>query len=189
MNTNNKKTTINTEEEGSKEEVLHTAVNESSCGGSIFSFKWGPFIIIGIIIISLMSFMTSKYLLRLQINNTLSEQRHYAADMYISSVKDKILLPVNDVVQLFGYVDKINRLNCMSMYSAALVGWKYQLFGPSIFNSTLPGLENKFNKLVVYAAIAKSLAPETITIFADSMDVSFQRNANEFEQSYNVYER
>ena len=80
----------------------------------------------------------------------------------------------NETHQIFSYSDKISKLGCVSIETALLAGWKYQLLGPSMqFNSL--GVRNN-DKLLVFGQIARDLPPDTVIFFVDAFDVIFQDN-------------
>ena len=86
-------------------------------------------------------------------------------------MKDVIFPLKEDKVQLFAYVNAIDKETCLSMYSAAIAGWDYQLVGPKSFNHSLFDADIRMNKMIAIAAVSRTLPDDTIMIFVDSMDV------------------
>jgi hypothetical protein len=92
--------------------------------------------------------------------------------------------PLSDHVQLFAFSDKINENVCVSIESALLSGWKYQLIGPTVsFLKKAGSLDGKANKIFMLSLLLGVLPKDSILVFADAMDIVFQRSAQEFEEA------
>jgi len=98
-----------------------------------------------------------------------------------------ITLPLplrKDQVQLFGFSTVINRQLCISLETAALSGWTYQLFGPTMNltaeKAKASGVGVKSHKILILSALAEQLPATTTLIFADAFDTIFQRNSKDF---------
>ena len=173
---------------------------------SIFSIRWSWkrfFLLSGFILsILLISKYTDKIyryffcVYRRQATRIKLRKIHkYNPDEYVNFMTSHLILPLReDKVQLFGFLDDINSVTgpqaCASMYSAASAGWKYQLVGPKSFpNLKIPSFDTKMKKLVAIEAVSSMLSSDVITIFADSMDIVYQRNAEDFLQVYKDYSR
>lgn len=88
-------------------------------------------------------------------------------------------LPLEDPVQLFSYGDKIHRFGCVTIETAILQGWKFQLFGPTLnLNKSFAGSVggNAIDKLVFLSNLAKQLRESTTVVFIDAFDVVVQRS-------------
>ena len=54
---------------------------------------------------------------------------------YIEYLKTVIDVPLKDEVQLFGFSNKVNLELCLSIKTALLSGFQYQLIGPKVIDS------------------------------------------------------
>jgi hypothetical protein len=104
----------------------------------------------------------------------------FSIDMHEIHIEDvHINLPLKEeTYQLFSFADKISRLGCISIETAILSGWKYQLLGPTLKFKTLGGQKNT-DKLIIFGTLAKNLPPKTVVFFADAFDVVFQGGRDE----------
>lgn len=85
-------------------------------------------------------------------------------------------LPLHDEVQLFSYGDKIHRLACITIETAILHGWKFQMIGPTLkLNKTFGAGGSSNDKLVILSNLARQLPERTNVIFVDAFDVIAQR--------------
>lgn len=98
-------------------------------------------------------------------------------------------LPLNDSIQLFGFATHINDAVCSTLETASLAGFTFQLLGPTIDTSAfkIGKGENgkKLSKLVVLRSIANALPSETVLLFADTFDMTFQDSFSSFTARYN----
>ena len=94
-----------------------------------------------------------------------------------------------DRIQLFGFADRIADREselCISIETALLAGWKYQLIGPTVSiarppsSSTSSRFDEKALKIFSLSLLMDALPADVIVVFADAMDVLYQRNATEF---------
>ena len=92
-------------------------------------------------------------------------------------------------IQLFGFADRIADREselCISIETALLAGWKYQLIGPTvsiarpISSTSSSRFDEKALKIFSLSLLMDALPADVIIVFADAMDVLFQRNATEF---------
>ena len=98
----------------------------------------------------------------------------------------------HDRVHLFGFADRVADREselCISIESALLNGWKYQLIGPTVplrrtfmlrGQSQQQRFDEKALKIFTLSLLMDALPPDAIVVFVDAMDVLFQRNASEF---------
>ena len=96
----------------------------------------------------------------------------------------------HDRIQLFGFADRIADREselCSSIETALLAGWKYQLIGPTVAiarpmssTSSSSRFDEKALKIFSLSLLMDALPADVIIVFADAMDVLFQRNATEF---------
>lgn len=118
----------------------------------------------------------------------------YASRVKISTVgtskvnKMKIEYPLeSDSLQLFGFAHKITELMCMTVESAALSGWKFQLVGPTIELLHEYGFEsNKENKIFVLEHIVRHIREDVTILFVDSFDTYFQDSPSEFSANLDL---
>ena len=87
---------------------------------------------------------------------------------------------LNDSLQLFAFSDKVNEDVCISVESALMAGWTYQLVGPTVTIPKHNGLDAKSLKIHVLAILLSSLPKQTTLVFADAMDVLYQQPASDF---------
>ena len=97
--------------------------------------------------------------------------------------------PLQYDIQLFGYSDRITDAVCTSIESAILAGWKFQLIGPTV---TVPQnnmhFDSKVAKLFALSILMKVLPEKVTVIFADSLDVLYQRTFDQFESFLSEWE-
>eukprot|EP01035_Chromulina_nebulosa_P034396 gene34396-46138_t len=102
----------------------------------------------------------------------------------------KLSLPLplaNDSVQLVAFATTVNSNLCLSMETALLSGWKYQLFGPTLgqhFSKKLHRGTSYLEKLAVLQALAEGLSPDSVILWADAYDVIYQGDARDFLPRY-----
>jgi len=100
---------------------------------------------------------------------------------------------LKDKIQLFGFSDKINVELCLSIKTALLSGFQYQLIGPNVIDSVITKLHNKvfgpFTKWIALSAVIEKLPENVLIIHADSFDVFYQMDPNDFYNKYNEFLR
>lgn len=107
----------------------------------------------------------------------------FAPPIHFKKIQLGIPTPLQDKLQLFGYASEINHAVCVTMETAALAGWTFQLVGPSLDTPTLPlisSADKKQAKLYVLRSIVTSLPPDTFVVFSDTFDMSFQTSMEYF---------
>lgn len=141
--------------------------------------KW---IIYGTIIITLV--VISLYYHQDQLL-VVQQQQQPQRDTVLRSGKS--LAPLTDRIQLFAFADRIADREselCTSIETALLSGWKYQLIGPTMYIARPKSASGRFDekalKIFSLSLLMEALPPDVILVFADAMDVIFQRNASDF---------
>ena len=102
----------------------------------------------------------------------------------------------HDKVHLFGFADRVADREselCISIESALLNGWTYQLIGPTVplrktfmSRSRKSGggqgqrFDEKALKIFTLSLLMDVLPSDAVLVFVDAMDVLFQRNVSEF---------
>lgn len=112
---------------------------------------------------------------------------------YIEYLKTVIDAPLKDEVQLFGYSDRINVELCLSIKSALLSGFQFQLVGPKVIDRVITKLHNPvfgpFTKWIALSAVIEKLPENVLIIHADSFDVFYQMDPKSFYNKYHDFLR
>lgn len=81
-------------------------------------------------------------------------------------------------VQIFAYADKVSRMGCMSIETAILSGWKYNLVGPDLPISYGGGGLN--NKIYAMSLVSEVIDGASTIVYADAFDVIYQGSKRDF---------
>ena len=111
---------------------------------------------------------------------------------YIEYLKTVIDVPLKDEVQLFGFSDKVNLELCLSIKTALLSGFQYQLIGPKVIDSVSKKLvysifSRCLIKWIAVSAIIEKLPENVFIIVADTFDVTYQMDPNSFYDKYHQF--
>ena len=77
---------------------------------------------------------------------------------------------------------------CLSIKTALLAGFKFQLIGPKVIDSVIDKLHNEvfgpFTKWIAISAVIEKLPDDVLLIHSDSFDVFYQMDPNTFYNKY-----
>lgn len=110
---------------------------------------------------------------------------------YMEEIKEQINTPLKEKIQIFGLSTKINVQTCLSIKTALLAGYQYQLIGPTILDSIMKKLHYKaFNliaKWILISAVLEKLPDDVVLVPVDTFDVSVQMDPSTFLKKYTSF--
>jgi len=153
-------------------------------------------VIMIILILSIVVIITIQVFMKNNEENAINEKLlaipRYDWREYIEYLKTVIDVPLKDEVQLFGFSDKVNLELCLSIKTALLSGFQYQLIGPKVIDSVSKKLVHSIFsrcliKWIAVSAILEKLPENIFIIVADTFDVTYQMNPNSFYIKYHQF--
>jgi len=149
-----------------------------------------------ILVLSIFVIVTMIFSMKYNNENTINEKLlnipRYDWREYIDYLKTVIDVPLNDKVQLFGFSNKVNVELCLSIKTALLSGFQYQLVGPDVIDNISKKLTHSIFsrclvKWIVVSAIIEKLPENIFIIVADTFDVTYQMDPNNFYEKYKQF--
>lgn len=149
-----------------------------------------------IVILSILVIVTMIFFMKYNDENAVNEKLlavpRYDWREYIDYLKTVIDVPLKDEVQLFGFSNKINVELCLSIKTALLSGFQYQLIGPNVIDSVSKKLTHSIFsrcliKWIAVSAIIEKMPDNVFIIVADTFDVTYQMDPRSFYEKYHQF--